>query len=233
MRTTRLSTLAQSVSLVFCGAAIGLFPAVARSEGAMTADAAMKELVDGNKRYVEGHPTLAQRSSAARRAELANGQKPYAIVLSCSDSRVPPEIIFDKGLGELFVVRVAGNVPDPVVIGSIEYAAEHLGAPLVVVLGHERCGAVTASVDAKGKAPGNIDSLVQAITPAVADAKKTCESKEKPGLVECAMNANVKRSETALTTRSPLLKKLVKEDKLRVVGASYDLDDGKVTFLEK
>lgn len=241
MKTTRFSTLATCATFTFC-AAVSLSNATARaegahasaqSEGALTADAALKELVEGNQRYVEGHPTHEQRSDATHRAALTKTQKPYAIVLACSDSRVPPEIIFDKGLGEIFVVRVAGNVPDPVVLGSIEYAAEHLGSPLIVVLGHERCGAVTASVDAKEKAPGNIGAIVQAITPAVAEAKRTCGNKEKPELVECAAKANIKRSEGLITMRSSLISKLVEKGKVRIIGATYDLDDGKVTFIGK
>ena len=112
------------------------------------------------------------------RTSLSKSQKPYAIILSCSDSRVPPELIFDKGLGEVFVVRVAGNIPDPVVLGSIEYAAEHLGSPLVMVLGHERCGAVTATVDSKGKTTGsaNIDAIVKAIEPNMKLATKDCDA---------------------------------------------------------
>lgn len=214
------------------GAAPLAMPVVAAAED-MTADSALRELVDGNKRYVDGKSKSAQMSDAHRRAELAKGQKPYAIVLACSDSRVPPEIIFDKGLGELFVVRVAGNIPDPVVLGSIEYAAEHLKSPLVVVLGHERCGAVTATVDAKGKPQGNIGTLVSAITPAVAEAKKTCPSQEKSDLVECAASANVKNSEMQLTKKSPVLKHLVEKGELKILGAIYDLDDGQVTFLKE
>ena len=129
----------------------------------VSADEALKRLRDGNERYTAEKPTAAQRSTKASRAALAKSQSPYAIILTCSDSRVPPELLFDSGLGELFVIRVAGNIPDPVVLGSIEYAAEHLGTPLVMVLGHERCGAVTATVDAKGKAHGNIGAIVKAI----------------------------------------------------------------------
>jgi carbonic anhydrase len=198
----------------------------------MTPDAALKELAEGNARYVANKMTAGKRADAARRAELAGKQAPYAIVLSCSDSRVPPEIIFDKGLGELFVVRVAGNVPDPVVLGSVEYAAEHLQSPLVVVLGHERCGAVTATVESKGKAPGSIGAIVKTIEPAVAKAKKTCASQEKATLVECAIDANVKQGQALLTEKSPILKHLVAEGKLRIVGAKYDLDDGKVTLFD-
>ena len=110
----------------------------------------------------------------ATRTSLAKSQKPYAIILTCSDSRIPPEIVFDKGLGEIFVVRVAGNIPDPVVLGSIEYAAEHLGSSLIMVLGHERCGAVTATVDSKGKSTGsaNIDAIMNVIKPSVKLAAK-------------------------------------------------------------
>ena len=118
--------------------------------GGVSPDEALQKLMEGNRQYVEGKMTHEAKSDTASRAALATSQKPYAIILSCADSRVPPEIVFDKGLGELFVVRVAGNVADPVVLGSVEYAAEHLGAPLVMVLGHERCGAVTATVDAAG-----------------------------------------------------------------------------------
>jgi carbonic anhydrase len=196
----------------------------------MTADSALKALVEGNARYVANQMTGTKRADPARRAELAKGQKPYAIILSCSDSRLPPEIIFDKGLGELFVVRVAGNIPDPVVLGSIEYAAEHLGSPLVVVLGHERCGAVTATVDAKGSVHGNIGAIVKTIQPAVGKAKRTCASQEKPELVECAIQANIEQGREMLTSKSKVLKELVEKGKLRIVGGKYDLDDGKVTF---
>jgi carbonic anhydrase len=163
---------------------------------------------------------------------LARGQRPPAIVLSCSDSRVPPEIVFDQSLGEIFVVRVAGNVPDPVVVGSIEYAAEHLGSSLVLVLGHERCGAVTAAVNVKGKAFGNIGSIVNAIAPAVAQARKEAVGKDKAELVDVAIADNVKNVVANLTRQSPSLAKLVKEGGVKIVGARYDLDDGKVTLVE-
>jgi carbonic anhydrase len=146
---------------------------------------------------------------------------------------VPPELIFDKGLGELFIVRVAGNIPDPVVLGSVEYAAEHLGSPLVMVLGHERCGAVTASVNAKGKPEGNIGAIIRSITPAVKKAKAQCGSKEQPQLVECAIDQNVKMVAANLTRQSKVLAHLAKEGKIRIVSAKYDLDDGTVTLFDK
>ncbi|MBI1919543.1 MAG: carbonic anhydrase [Geobacter sp.] len=196
--------------------------------------------MEGNKHYVENKMTSGALCSASTRESLAKTQKPYAIVLSCSDSRVPPEIIFDKGLGEIFVVRVAGNVVDPVTLGSIEYAAEHLGSPLIVVLGHERCGAVTAAVDAKGKPEGNIGAIVKSIAPAVKKAKsqckdckkKECTGDEKAKLVECAIDENVKLVAGNITKQSAVIKELVKKGKVKIVTAKYDLDDGLVTLLK-
>ena len=217
--------------------------AFASSAGApaVSADEALQKLMEGNKRFVDNQMTSTKQSDTAARTALARSQKPYAIVLSCSDSRLPPEIIFDKGLGEIFVVRVAGNIPDPVVLGSIEYAAEHLGSPLVMVLGHERCGAVTATVTAKGKPEGNIGALVKTIAPAIKNAAKECEAckgeakckeSKKEEFVECAINANAKSVAASLTKKSPILKHLVKEGKLKIVTAKYDLDDGVVSLLK-
>jgi carbonic anhydrase len=206
-------------------------------------DEALQKLMDGNKHYVENKLTNAAMSDSATRTSLARSQKPYAIILSCSDSRVPPEIIFDKGLGEIFVVRVAGNIPDPVVIGSIEYAAEHLGSPLLMVLGHERCGAVTATVEAKGKSTGsaNIDAIVKTIEPNVKPAVKDCEAckgekkcaeTKKSEFVECVISTNAKNVAASLTKKSKILKHLVEEKKFKIVAAKYDLDDGTVTLLK-
>jgi carbonic anhydrase len=199
--------------------------------------------MEGNKHYVENKLTNAAMSDSATRTSLAKGQKPYAIILSCSDSRVPPEIIFDKGLGEVFVVRVAGNFPDPVVLGSIEYAAEHLGSPLIMVLGHERCGAVTATVDAKGKSTGsaNIDAIVKAIEPNVKHAARDCEAcrgekkcaeTKKSEFVECVIAANAKTVAASLTKKSKILGHLAAEKKIRIVAAKYDLDEGTVTLFK-
>jgi carbonic anhydrase len=211
---------------IWCG------PAAASGGAGVTADEALQKLMDGNKDFVAQQMTNQKMSTQSVRKSLAKGQKPYAIILSCSDSRVPPEIIFDKGLGEIFVIRVAGNVPDPIVLGSIEYAAEHLGTPLIMVLGHEHCGAVTATVDAKGKTEGNIGSIVKAIAPAVAQAKKEYKGKDKSQLIETAIDDNIKLVKADLTKQSPVLKHLVKAGKLKIVGAKYDLDDGKVTLIK-
>jgi carbonic anhydrase len=207
---------------------------VAAEEGAPpTPGQARQRLVEGNQRYVKGNMKACGASNPAARSKLAAGQKPYAVVLTCSDSRVPPEMVFDEGLGELFVVRVAGNVADPIVLGSIEYAAEHLGSPLVVVLGHERCGAVTSAVDAQGKVPGNMAAVFKAISPALKRAKSSTQDKSKDAIVEAAVVENARSVADGLTKQSPILKKLVADGKLQIVPARYDLDDGTVTMLDQ
>ncbi len=228
-----------TASLALAISALGALASASGAASGVTADEALQKLIEGNKRYVESKLNTCGETTAAAREKLATSQKPYAIILSCSDSRVPPELIFDQTLGEIFVVRVAGNVPDPVVLGSVEYAAEHLGSPLVMVLGHERCGAVTAAVNAKGKPEGNIGAIVKTITPAVKKAKKeckeckSCDLKDKSKVVECAIDENTKMVAANLTKQSTVLRHLVKEGKLKIVSAKYDLDDGKVTLFEK
>jgi carbonic anhydrase len=232
-----------AVTLGLLGLAVGLAFANSHDEAGVTPDEALQRLVEGNKHYVENKMTSAAQCDPAARTALAKSQKPYAIILTCSDSRVPPEIIFDKGLGEIFVVRVAGNVADPVILGSIEYAAEHLGSPLIVVMGHERCGAVTATVDAKGKSTGsaNIDAIVKTIEPNVQLAAKNCEAckgeakcaeTKKSDFVECVINANAKTVAASLTKKSKILAHLIEEKKIKIVAAKYDLDDGVVTLFE-
>jgi carbonic anhydrase len=188
-------------------------------------DDPLERLRDGNERFVRGE--RAQWGDVAqRRTEIAKDQHPFATVLTCSDSRVSPEAVFDRTLGDIFVVRVAGNVSDDDVLGSIEYAAEHLHVPLLVVMGHERCGAVSAAV-AGGEAPGHIASLVEAIRPAVDEVKA------RPGdAVDNAVSANVHAVIATIRKDSPLLAGLEKEGKLRIVGARYDLDTGEVTWIE-
>lgn len=224
-------------------AATGLAFATASHGPEVSPDEALQKLMDGNKRYVENQMTGSKLCDITTRTSLAKSQKPYAIILTCSDSRVPPEIVFDKGLGEIFVVRVAGNIPDPVVLGSIEYAAEHLGSPLVMVLGHERCGAVAATVGAKGKSTGsaNIDAIVKAIAPNIKSATKDCEAckgeakcadTKKDAFVECVVDANAKTVAAGLTKKSKILQHLVDAKKLKIVAAKYDLDDGVVSVFK-
>ncbi|TAL17176.1 carbonic anhydrase [bacterium] len=219
----------KKISIV--GGALALFlsfgPAVAlASEGAAgNPDESLAKLMEGNARYVKGAMTHPDANDA-RREEVAKGQHPFAIILGCSDSRVPPEVIFDQGLGDLFIIRTAGHVVDDVAIGSIEYAAEHLGSPLLVVLGHERCGAVKATVDG-GEAPGHIESIVKAIKPAVEKAKG-----EEGDLVDNSVKENVELVREKLLESKPILAELVEKGKLKIVGARYDLDDGKVEILK-
>jgi len=188
---------------------------------------AISRLKDGNGRYTSGnqqHP----RQSSEERTQLEKSQHPFAIVLGCADSRVPPEIVFDQGLGDLFVVRVAGNVIDDHGLGSIEYAVDHLGVRLIVVLGHQRCGAVMAAkeaIAAKTEAPAHIQSLVTAIQPAVEATIK--------GDLEATVEANVKNVVQALRSSTPILKAKVDAGELRVIGAYYSLDTGSVSFLDE
>lgn len=240
-KNSLLGKVAAVVGLV--AAAAGLAIASSHGVAGITPDEALQNLMDGNKRYIENQMTGSKLCDVTTRSGLAKSQKPYAIILTCSDSRVPPEIVFDKGLGEIFVVRVAGNIPDPVVLGSIEYAAEHLGSPLVMVLGHERCGAVSATVGAKGKSTGsaNIDAIVKTIAPNVKNAAKDCEAckgetkcadTKKDAFVECVVDANAKTVAANLTKKSKILKHMVEEKKIKIVAAKYDLDDGLVTIFK-
>ena len=193
----------------------------------VSAEAALKRLADGNHRYISAKAERPNQTSA-RRTEVAKGQHPFAIVLACADSRVSPEMLFDQGLGDLFVVRLAGNVASEEAIASIEYAVAHLGASLVVVLGHQKCGAVKAAMEAKPGEPieGHLGALIQKIQPAVAQARGL------PGdLLDNAVRANADLVAHQLRGTAPLLKKLAEEKKIEIVGARYDLESGKVDFL--
>ncbi|KNY26530.1 carbonic anhydrase [Pseudobacteroides cellulosolvens] len=183
-------------------------------------------LKEGNQRF-QSNKILSDDISTSKRKDLvSNGQHPFAVVLTCSDSRVPPETLFDQGLGDIFVIRDAGNVIDPVELGSIEYGVEHLGSPLIVVLGHDNCGAVKAAVEG-GEAEGNIKDIVEKIKPSLEKAKHTCTGNDK--LCEACENENIKNS-VAQIKNDPIIKKLEKENKVKVVGAKYHLDTGVVSF---
>jgi carbonic anhydrase len=197
---------------------------IAADETLPSADAVLRELKAGNahhvaKRYQHPHQT------AARQRELASTQAPHAIVLSCADSRVAPEIILDQGLGDLFDVRVAGNVATDTELASIEYAASHLHTPLLVVMGHQKCGAVTAAAES-GDAEGHLPSLLGLIRPAIERAKG------QPGdLIDNAVRINVENVVRQIRGSAPVLAPLVDRGALRVVGAVYALDTGKVAWL--
>ncbi len=190
---------------------------------------ALQKLMDGNKRFVSG--TLAKKDLSLKKREgLAKGQKPFATVVTCSDSRVPPELLFDQGLGDIFVIRVAGNVLDPIALGSVEYAAEHLNCPLLIILGHSKCGAVKATLDAKGKAEGNIGEIVKKIMPAVDAAKKKGGTQDE--ILEAAIKENVKNVYKDAMKKSKIISHLVEEGKLTIVGGEYNISTGKVAMIE-
>lgn len=191
-------------------------------------DLVWKNLMAGNARFVSGKP-LRPNQTLARRTELAKGQKPPVVVLSCADSRIPPEMVFDQGLGDVFTVRVAGNIVDEDVLGSIEYAIEHLGSSLIVVMGHQSCGAVKAVVD-KAEADGHILPLVKHIMPVVeADRKKP--GADPKNLLDDSINDNVRQSVKQLNA-DETLSKFVASKKIKVVGARYQLDSGKVQVIQ-
>lgn len=214
--------------------------AVAGASGTATVspDEALAKLMAGNRHFVEGEVEhLEQMVKPDVRTDLdLNGQHPYAIVLTCSDSRVPPELIFDKGLGEIFTVRVAGNIVAPHELGSIEYGIEHLGASLVVVMGHSKCGAVKSTYAAyPNSVEGNIGSLVESITPAVAAVvgsnPKPADATAQAEQVEECVVENVKLVSESLETKSPVIKEYVETGKVKIIRAKYDLHSGKVALL--
>jgi carbonic anhydrase len=185
----------------------------------------LERLIQGNQRYVTSTTVCHEDWTAKRSALLAN-QKPFAVIVSCSDSRVPPEIIFDQSLGDLFVVRVAGNVVDDFAVGSIEYGVNVLGANLVLILGHSNCGAVQAAL--KGmKFDNHIQEVVDAIQPAIVAIKG-----ESGDLLEKAIKANVKIVQEKLKNSKPVLAKLLENGTLRILGAYYNLESGKVEFID-
>jgi carbonic anhydrase len=184
-------------------------------------------LTRGNQRYASNRVTHPHQSKVLRHQLSTNGQHPFAAILSCADSRVPPELIFDEGLGDLFVVRVAGNIVDDAVTGSLEYAAEHLHVPLIVVLGHTQCGAVDATIKGGDGHHSHIDTLVNAIKPAVEQA-----SHEEGVLAVNAVRDNVQIAVKQLKESEPILHELEKAGKLKIVGAIYDIDKGTVNYLK-
>lgn len=189
-----------------------------------TPDAALTRLMAGNQRFVSGQ-TQHPQQSINRIQELAQSQNPFVIILGCADSRVPGEVVFDQGLGNIFDIRVAGNIVTPEVVGSIEYAVAYLKTPLLVVLGHERCGAVSTAVQG-GEFAGSIPSLVEAIAPAVARVKGRAGN-----MIENVVVANVQYQVEKLQQSSLVIQEAVRAGKLKVVGGRYDLDEGKVTLV--
>jgi carbonic anhydrase len=198
--------------------------AMAQRVSSPSADQIWSDLAAGNQRYVLGK--TAPRDFPAQRKSLIKTQHPGVAVLSCSDSRVPPELVFDAGLGELFVVRSAGEDDDPISIGSLEYAVEHLGSSVIVVMGHQSCGAVTAACSGGKSDSVNLDAVVTPIVPSCAqmDAKH-------PETLDLAVRDHVRRVAQEVVASSPLLRKAIEEGKLTIIQAYYSLDTGEVTRL--
>jgi carbonic anhydrase len=198
----------------------------APSQPKPSADKLWAGLMTGNQRFVAGKPTMYPLASL--RQKLASGQSPHVIILSCSDSRVSPELTFDQSLGDLFVVRTAGNVADAIALGSIEYAVDHFHSPLLVVLGHKQCGAVIAACSG-GKMPSsNLEAIMNKIDPAVAQARTYAKADD---LIESAVKENVHQSAKDVVANSEIIRDAVKSGKLSVIEAEYQFDTGEVIRL--
>jgi carbonic anhydrase len=200
------------------------------------AQEALERLREGNRRFVSDARSRDAIASQARRVELAAGQEPFAIVLGCSDSRVPAEIVFDQGLGDLFVIRVAGNIVAPSQIGSVEFAASRFGTRLVVVLGHSQCGAILATLEELQQPTEsqsrNLRSIVDRVRPSVEALLATEVGRDREALVRHAVRANVRASANQLRHGSAVLEQLIQDEGLRVVGAEYSLETGVVDFFD-
>lgn len=222
MSQRRVACVTTTIAVLMLAAPIAFLQAEAPGPAESLA-----RLKTGNAQFVAA-PSAALPVDAAKRTSLAKGQAPFATVLTCSDSRVPPELIFHTGLGDLFVVRAAGHVTDRSVLASVEYAAEHLHTPLIVVMGHEMCGAVKAAVDTpRGQSLGpNLDYLIKAIRPAVARAATAPESQR----LRAAIMANVEETINSLLADSAILKHLADQQRIGLVGGYYELASGRVHF---
>jgi carbonic anhydrase len=220
----------------FLGSGDNLFKSAeamaAESARPANGEEALKALMDGNKRFIKVMKEGSLMRTAERRKEVAEGQNPFAVILACADSRVAPEILFDQGIGDLFVVRVAGNIVNPEnygIQGSIEFGVKALGAPLIMVLGHSRCGAVAGAIQALQEGttfPGSIQNIVTTIKPAVDKAKK-----EKGDLLHNSIIANVNMGVAKLNGSEPVIEPMVKASEVKIVGANYDLVTGEVALV--
>jgi carbonic anhydrase len=232
------NSLLQLASLGAAAGAAMLSPsslAAPAPKSTITAAQALELLKEGNARFMADRPESVIQGKQ-RRLALARSQAPIAVLVSCSDSRVPPELLFGRGLGELFIIRNAGNTVDTVALGSIEYAVTQLNVPLVVVMGHERCGAVDAAVSVVEKQtvfPGSMGRMVEPIVPSVLQARAALGSKHTHDeLLDASVRRNVQRVVKRLRESEALLLEPLRAGKLMIVGAHYDLDDGRVEFLE-
>ncbi|MET0416664.1 MAG: carbonic anhydrase [Actinoplanes sp.] len=220
--------LAGGLAATGAGLLAGAAPAAAAEPPVTNPDAALRRLLAGNRRFLTGHLRHPHQSLRDLH-ELAAGQHPFVVTIGCADSRVSPEVIFDQGLGDIFDNRVAGNIVDDLLLGSIEFAVEEFGCPLIMVLGHERCGAINATIDAirsGGSAPGHIGTIVDALRPIVEPLLG-----HSGDVTEEAVRANVRAQAAALVARSELIAEHLHAGELKIVGARYDLDNGRVSVL--
>ncbi len=202
----------------------------------ISADEVLLRLREGNRRFVADELTRDDIANHARRRELAAGQAPLAIILGCSDSRVPAEIIFDQGLGDLFVIRVAGNIVAPSQVGSVEFAAERYGTRLVVVLGHTQCGAILATIEELRRPSAdqskNLRSIVDRVRPSIEELLSSEQPRDYETLVRQAVRANIRASANHLRHGSEILEQLIQKNQLLIVGAEYSLETGVVDFFD-
>jgi len=202
----------------------------------ITAAEALARLKEGNRRFVADEKSSDSLTSGSRRSQLATGQEPFAIILGCSDSRVPAELVFDQGLGDLFVIRVAGNIVAPSQVGSVEFAAARFGTRLVVVLGHSQCGAILATLDELQQSVDhrslNLRSIVDRVRPSIEALLATPLRNDPEALVQEAVRANIRASVDHLRHGSQVLEELIDRNGLAVVGAEYSLETGAVRFFE-
>ncbi len=223
---SKLRNLSRQLFTVLLLAVLIAGPLTGYSQVRISPDEALIRLKEGNQRFVTGKSDKP-RQDFSRIKEVADGQYPFATIVGCSDSRVPNEIIFDQGLGDLFIVRTAGQVSSYASWGSIEFAEEVLGTKLIVVLGHTKCGAVNAAVNLP-EVPGHIVTLINAIKPAVEKARR----KETASLLDAAIRENVLMQVEQLKSLEPVLAKRIREGSIRIIGALYDLNSGKIEFFE-
>lgn len=209
-------------------------PAGATPNAMISATEALERLREGNRRAVTGEGRPNSILDPDHLDELASGQEPFAAILGCSDSRVPPEIIFDQAPGDLFVIRVAGNIATPTQVGSIEFAVENLNTPLVVVLGHSDCGAVLGTLDACRNpnlaVPGNLQAILDHIRPTLEPLLSAARSQDSDGLLDEAVHANVHAAIADITALSPVLANRVKSGDVSILGATYSVQTGRVDF---
>lgn len=202
----------------------------------ISAGESLERLQEGNRRFAADEGGSSELTSQARRQGLVGGQEPHAIILGCSDSRAPAEIIFDQGIGDLFVIRIAGNIVAPSHIASVEFAAEQFGTQLVVVLGHSNCGAVKATIQDLGlpaeERTKNLRSIVSRIRPAIEPLLETDLVSNPSELLKQGVKANIKTSVEQLRSGSDVLEQLIEENGLQIVGAEYSLETGQVSFFD-